>query len=193
MRMVITSLGQSWPARSRCWPAASWMAFHCGAKRSIKSSTSQNNSSTLMARPLRWLDRSGWFCSYLSSSGDSLLIQNSRSLGTRWWRGRDELRPYRHPQRWRAMLTHKFIGESGNTLKCVALLIHAFALEHHTLLGAEFEQGTDALYDDIRLRGFGEIFYGTLFKTLQLLFGLIERGQHQHRQRRVHTPGAQPV
>src|SRR5579859_3387816 len=82
MRMVITSLGQSWPARSRCWPAASWMAFHCGAKRSIKSSTSQNNSSTLMARPLRWLDRSGWFCSYLSSSGDSLLIQSSRSLIT---------------------------------------------------------------------------------------------------------------
>src|SRR5690242_4556130 len=33
-----------------------------------------------MARPFRWLDRSGWFCSYLSSSEESLLIQNSRVL-----------------------------------------------------------------------------------------------------------------
>lgn len=32
--------GQNWPARSRCLPVASWLAFHSEAKRSMKSSTS---------------------------------------------------------------------------------------------------------------------------------------------------------
>src|SRR6185312_10690702 len=53
--MVMISLGHNCPCLSRCLPAASWSAFHCGSKRSQKSSISQNNSSKLISRSLRWI------------------------------------------------------------------------------------------------------------------------------------------
>src|SRR5215467_556428 len=58
MRIVITSLAQSWPARSRCFPACIWLAFQCGSKLNIKSSTAQNNSSRLIVRLLLLFSRS---------------------------------------------------------------------------------------------------------------------------------------
>src|SRR5581483_3645256 len=53
--MVMISLGHNCPGLARCLPASSWLAFHCGSKQSQKSSTSQNNSSKLISRSLRWV------------------------------------------------------------------------------------------------------------------------------------------
>ena len=85
---------------------------------------------------------------------------------------------------------HEFVGVRGDTFQRVALLIHAFALEHHTLLCAELENRMNAFHDDIGLGGFSQIFYRAFFEALQLLSRLIEGSQHQHWQRGIRAPRA---
>ena len=67
----MNSLGHIWPDRCRCLPAASSLAFHWGAKLSIKSSTSQNNSSTLISSSLRWWIEVLCQCFYSNSSEEA--------------------------------------------------------------------------------------------------------------------------
>src|SRR6266571_2706365 len=70
--MVMISLAHNCPFLSRCFPVASRLAFQWGAKFSQKSSTEQNNSSTLMSRSLRcWIEVLDLILFYLIGMGSA--------------------------------------------------------------------------------------------------------------------------
>ena len=73
----------------------------------------------------------------------------------------------------------KFVGLWRiEPLKIPALFVQAVAAKKRALFYTEVEQDTYALNDPAWLCGFGQVFYGTFFKTLHLLFQLVEGGQH---------------